>query len=96
MAIDHQGFGIFGGEDLEGGILFDRTGQVVKLAIYLGHDGGVGEARADGLGDIDGAGARGDRLYAAVRQGNLDVAHRGILSVAWRARGVRVRGGRKL
>jgi hypothetical protein len=76
MAIDHQRFGILGGEDLKGGVLFDGTGQVVKLAVDLGDDGGVGEARADGFGDIDGAVARGDRLLAAVGQSDLDVAHR--------------------
>ena len=78
MAVDIERLGVLGGEDLKAGVLFERAGEIVELSVDLGDDGGVGEARADGLGDIDGTGPRLDGLFAAIGQSNLDVAHREI------------------
>ena len=67
MAVDTERLGILGGEDLQGGVLFDRAGEVVQLSVDLGDDGGVGEARADGLGDIDGASSPARRAVCCRR-----------------------------
>ena len=58
VAVDLERLGILGGEDLERGVLFDGAGEIEQLAVDLGHDGGVGQARADASGDIDGTWSR--------------------------------------
>ena len=78
VAIDFERFRVLGGENLQRGVLLEGPGQIVEAAIHFGHDGGVGETRADRFGDIDGTGSHGDGLFTAVGQSNLDVAHREI------------------
>jgi hypothetical protein len=76
VAIDGERFRILGGENLQRGVLVEGPGQIVEIAIHFGHDGSVREARTDRFGDIDGTGPRGDGLFTAIGQSNLDVAHR--------------------
>ena len=71
MAIDFERFLIFGGEDLDGAVFFERALEIVEAAVDFGDQGGVGEARADDLCDVEGAGSGGNLLDTAVRQGNL-------------------------
>ena len=63
VAVDLQRFGILAGQDLEVGVGLQRTREVVEFAVDLGDDGGVSQTGADGLCDIDGAGAGGHRCY---------------------------------
>ena len=76
MAVDVERFGVLGGEDLEGGVLFEGAGEVEQLAVDLGDDRRVGQARADAPGDIDGTCPGRDGLLTPVGQSNLDVTHR--------------------
>ena len=63
------------------GQAFAQAGEVEQLAVDLGDDGRVREARADRLRDINRPCLCRDRLFTPVGQSNLDVAHRGIFSV---------------
>ena len=78
MAVDLERLGILGGQDLQRGVLFEGTGEVEQIAVDLGDDGRVGQARADRFGDIDGTCLRRDGLFTAVGQSNFDVTHREI------------------
>ena len=71
MAVDFERFFVFGREDLDGAVLFERTLEIVEAAVDFGDEGGVGEARTDALRDVKGAGSGGNVLDTAVRQGNL-------------------------
>ena len=76
VAVDFERLGIFGGQDLERGVLFDGAGEVEHLAVDLGGDGRVRQAGTDASGDIDGTGLGRDGLFAPVGQSNFDVTHR--------------------
>jgi len=75
MPIDLKRRRILGCQDLHGGIRLDQAGQVGQLPINLGDNGGVGQSRADGPGDIDGTATRLDWLLAAIGKGDLNAAH---------------------
>ena len=82
VSVNLECLGILVGQDLEGRIFLEGAGEVVKLAIDFGHDGGVGQSRTDGFGDIERGGALGDGLLTAVRQGDINAAtHRENFSV---------------
>jgi hypothetical protein len=71
MAIDFERFLVFGGEDLDGAVFFERTLEIVEAAVDFGDEGRVGQARTDALRDVKSAGSGGDLLDTAVRQGDL-------------------------
>ena len=59
MAIHFQGLGIFLGENAQGGVFFQRPGQIDEIAVGLGGQGGIGQPLADGFGDIERSAALG-------------------------------------
>jgi len=75
VPVDLEGLGILVGQDLEGGVGIEGAGEVPEDAVDAGDDGGFGEARGDGLGDVEGPGAGGDGFLAAVGQGDGETAH---------------------
>ncbi len=77
VPVDFQGGRIFGGQNLHAGVLFNRALEIIKLAVDLGHDGCVGQARADRARNIGGPCPGFDRPAAAVGQSNGNAAHRG-------------------
>src|ERR1039457_700695 len=76
VAVDLERLRVPGGEDLQRGVLLDRAGEVEHLAVDLGRNGGVCQARTDGPGDIDRTRLCRDGLFTPVGQGNFDVTHR--------------------
>ena len=54
VAVNFQGFGILGGENLKRGISFKRTGQVKQIAVNTGYNRILGKTRTDRLGHIKG------------------------------------------
>ena len=77
MPVDFERLGIFLGEDAQVGVVVERAGEVDQIAVRLGGQGGVGQARADGLGNVERGGAFREFFAAAV--GELDmnaVGHR--------------------
>ena len=54
VAVNFQRFGIFGGEDLQRGVVFERPRKVVKVAIDARDYGIVGEPGADDLATSSG------------------------------------------
>src|SRR5882724_11185385 len=75
MAIDFESLGILRRQDLQGGIGFERTVQIPQIAVDLGYQGVIGQARADGARHIDGRRARGNTLDTSVRKGDLKITH---------------------
>jgi hypothetical protein len=82
VAEDLEGLRVFLSEDAELDVLFDRARQFYNLCLGrcgfasgaivrrtdLGGEGGVGETRRDGSGDVERSGAARDLAYAAVRE----------------------------
>src|SRR5208283_3117660 len=66
MAIDFERLGVLLGEDAEVGVLVERPGEVDQIAVRFGGKRGVGQTRADGLGNVERGGAARDFLGAAV------------------------------
>ena len=79
VAEDFKGFGIALGEEAELDVFFDGLRQINELGLVaivartdFGGECGVGQARADAAGDVEGGGAGGDFFDAAVGQLYVD------------------------
>jgi len=76
MTIDFEGLGILRRQDLERGIGFQRPVQIPQIAVDLGDQRVIGQARADGARHVDGRRARRNTLDTSVRKGDLKITHR--------------------
>ncbi len=77
MAEDFERLGIFLGQDAEVGVFLERTGEVDEIAVGLGDQRGIGQARADGLRDIERGRAFGNVFGAPVGELHMNaVCHR--------------------
>ena len=84
VAKDFEGFGIALGEQAEFDVAFERASEVDELRVFirsfgavgarldLRGEGGVGQARADALRDVEGGGSLGYVFDAAVGQFYVD------------------------
>ena len=78
MADDFHAFGVFGRDDLHGGIFGNRVARIAQYAVHFAGHGGFGQSGADGCGDL-GNGDGGFVLAdAAVGQGDVDLGHDGL------------------
>ena len=78
VADDFHAFGVFGCDDLHGGIFGNRVAGIAQYAVHFARHGGFGQSGADGCGDL-GNGDRGFVLAdAAVGQGDVDLGHDGL------------------
>ncbi len=66
MPIDFERLRVAVGEDAQVGVFVERPGEVDQVAIGLGGESGVGQTRADGLGNVERSGALREFLGAAV------------------------------
>src|SRR5579862_2842944 len=76
MAIDFKSLRILRRKDLQRGIGFERTVQIPEIAVDLGDQGVIGQARADGARHVDRRRARGNTLDTSIRKGDLKITHR--------------------
>src|SRR5690242_17143404 len=76
MTIDFEGLGILRRQDLERGIGFQRLVQIPQIAVDLGDQRVIDQARADGARHVDGRRARRNTLDTSVRKGDLKITHR--------------------
>ncbi len=87
---DLERLGVFLGEQAQARILLDGPGEIDDgegivgggIAVdghrrKLGGQGGVGQARRNGLRDVEGGGALGNLLDAAVGELNFNLSHIG-------------------
>ena len=75
MAVDFERLGILGGQDLQLGIVFERTVQIPQIAVDARHKGVIRQPCADRAGHIQRLGSSRNALYTAVRKGDLYVVH---------------------
>lgn len=76
VAEDEEGFGVAVGEDGDGVRADERGGKVDDFAVDFGGDGGLGEAAADGFGELLDGCAVGEFALGAV--GKSDLSHRSL------------------
>jgi hypothetical protein len=57
--------------------LIERASEVDQIAIGFGGERGVGQAWADGLGNVEGGGAFGDFFGAAVGELEMNAVRHG-------------------
>src|SRR5579863_4194202 len=76
MTVDLQRLGVLRRQDLQRRIGFERTVQIPQIAVDLGDQGVIGQARADGARHVDGRRARGNTLDTSIRKGDLKITHR--------------------
>ena len=77
MPVDFQSLGIAVGEYAEARIFFQRAGQIDEIAVSFRRERRLGQARSDGLGDVQGSRALGNFLNAPVGELHVNaVCHR--------------------
>src|SRR5579863_49637 len=76
MTVDLQRLGVLRRQDLQRRIGFERTVQIPQIAVDLGDQGVIGQARADRARHVDGRRARGNTLDTSIRKGDLKITHR--------------------
>ena len=79
VAVDFERLGIFLGDDAEVGVGVEGTSEVDQVAVGLGGEGGVGQTRADGLGNVERGGALGEFFAAAVGEVYMNAVRHDIL-----------------
>ena len=67
---DLQSLFIFGGDDLQGGIVFDQVASIDQLAVDLAGQGGLGQASADRGGDFGYGYGLVERTLTAIGKSN--------------------------
>ncbi len=77
MPVDFERLRVAVGQDAEVGIFFERTGEVDQIAIRFSGESGVGQTRADGLGDIERSGAFRDFFGAPVGELEMNAVRHG-------------------
>ena len=77
MPVNLQSLGIAVGQYAEVGVFFERAGQIDKIAVGFRSECSLGQARSDGLGDVQGSRALGNFLNAPVGELHVNaVCHR--------------------
>ena len=77
MPINFERLGIAVGQYAQVGVFFQRPSEVDKIAIGFRSERGIGQARSDGLGDVQGSRAFGNFLNAPVGELHVNaVCHR--------------------
>ena len=75
MAIYLKSLRVFGGQNLDAGIVFERSGQVPQLPVYFRDNRVVRQALADGTRYVQGLCPGRDGLLAAIGQRYDKAAH---------------------